>query len=73
MGQKGLFWSKWTFWGIFSPKSPQGSKKHPKKVNNKVSGIGTCKFEFSIIKNHYNNIHNDILDKHQKKPQKGCF
>ena len=45
----------------------------PKSVNDKIPGIGTCKFEFATIKNHYNDIHNGILDKHQKKPQKGHF
>ena len=46
----------------------------PKEVNDKVSGIGTCKFEFSTLKNHYKDIHNDILDKGSKKPQKwGVF
>ena len=42
-----------------------------KRVNGKVSGIGTYKFEFSTIKNDYNDIHNDILDKHQKKAPNG--
>ena len=45
----------------------------PKEVNDEVSGIGTCKFEFSTIKNHYKDIHNDILDKSLKKPQNGVF
>ena len=54
--------------------SPQGTwNTSQQKVNDKVSCIGTYKFEFSTIKNHYNDIHNGILDKHQKKPQKGCF
>ena len=62
------------FWGIFSPKSPQGTRNtSQKRVNDKVSNIGTCKFEFTTIKNHYNDIHNGILDKQQKKPQKGVF
>ena len=42
----------------------------PKEVNEEVSGIGTRKFEFSTIKTHYKDIHNDILDKSTKKPQK---
>ena len=45
----------------------------PKIVNDIFAGIETFKFEFSTIKNHYNDIHNDILDKQRKKPQKGCF
>ena len=45
----------------------------PKRVNDEFLGIGTCKFEFSTIKNHYKDIHNDILDKSLKKPQKGVF
>ena len=46
----------------------------PKRVNDEASAIGTCKFEFSTIKNHYKDIHNDILDKSSKKPQKwGVF
>ena len=50
------------------------SWKFQKWVNDEVSGIGTCKFEFSTIKKHYKDIHNGILDKHYKKsPQKGCF
>ena len=44
-----------------------------KRVNDTFTGIETCKFEFSTIKNHYNDIHNDILDKHQKKAHKGAF
>ena len=44
-----------------------------KEVNDEVSGIGTCKFEFSTIKNHYKDIHNDILDKSLKRPQNGVF
>ena len=44
-----------------------------KWVNGDVSGIGTCKFEFSTIKNPYNDIQNGIFDNHHKKPQKWCF
>ena len=45
----------------------------PKKVNDDVSCNDICKFEFSTIKRRYSDIHNAILDKHQKKPQKGVF
>ena len=45
----------------------------PKKVNDEISGIGTCKFEFSTIKNHYKDIHNDIFDKSSKNPKMGAF
>ena len=31
------------------------------------------KFEFGTIKNHYSDIHNDILDKRHKSSQKGYF
>ena len=44
-----------------------------KEVNGEVSDIGTCKFEFSTIKNHYKDIHNGILDKILKKAQNGVF
>ena len=45
----------------------------PKKVTDDVSCNGICKFEFCTVKNHYSDIHNDILDKHQKSPKKGYF
>ena len=54
--------------------APGDAKHIPKKVNYKVSGIETCKFEFSTIKTHHNNIHNGILEKHQNKAHKrGVF
>ena len=60
------------FWGVFSKWGDLSTPK--RRVNDEVSGIGTCKFEFSTIKNHYKDIHNDILDKSSKKPQKwGVF
>ena len=62
------FWTIWGFLGAFL-----GDLSTPKRVNEEFSGIGTCKFEFSTIKNHYKDIHNDILDKSLKKPQNGVF
>ena len=59
MGQKGSFW----------PISGDTSQI-PKLPNNEVSGIGTSKFEFSTIKNHYKDIHNGISDKDQEKALK---
>ena len=75
MSQKGLFKQNWHFGGIFSQKRPQGRGPDSQKwVNGEVSGIGTCKFEFSNIQNPYNDIQNGIFDKHQKKPPKrGVF
>ena len=76
MGQKRSFFSQNRHYGVFlALKVARGRETHhPKRVNNKVSGIGTCKFEFNTIKHHYNDIHNDILDKHQKKsPERGVF
>ena len=51
---------------IFALKVPGGREPDSKMVNDKVSDIGT-------IKTHYQDIHNDISDKHQKKPSKGAF
>ena len=59
------------FLGLFMPIGDAVSV--PKKVNDDVSCNDICKFEFNTIKNHYSNIHNDILDKHQKRPQEGIF
>ena len=74
MHQKGLFGKKKCILGIFSPKSSQWTRNTTqKRVNDKVSGIGTCKFEFSSLKNHYNDIHNCISTNIRKKPQKGVF
>ena len=44
-----------------------------KKVNDDFSGTGTCKFEFSTIKSHHKDIHNNILYKSSKRPQMGWF
>ena len=57
--------------GRFQP--PGGVTTRPKRKNDEVSSTGTCKFEFSAIKNHYKDIREDILDKYQKSPQKGAF
>ena len=75
MGQKGIFKQNWHFGGIFSQKSPPGTRtRFQKWVNGEVSGIGNCKFEFSNIKTPYNDIQNGIFEKHQKKPpKKGVF
>ena len=45
----------------------------PKKVKDEVLCDDICKFEIGTIKNHYEDIHNDFLGKHQKKPPKGVF
>ena len=58
------------FWRVFSK---WGDLSTPKRVNDEVSGIGNCKFEFSTIKNHYKDIHNNILDKSLKKQKWGVF
>ena len=42
----------------------------PKWVNNKVSSYGIIEFS---INNHQKATHNDIFDKSEKLPQKGCF
>ena len=75
MHQKKVFLVKNGHFGVFlALKVPRGRETHPKKrVNDKVSGIWTCKFEFSTIKSHYNDIQNGILDKHQKSPKRGVF
>ena len=65
------FWATWGFLGLF--KAHRDTVSIPKKVNNEVSCDGICKFEIGTIKNHYKDIHNDIFDKHQKKPPKGVF
>ena len=55
-------------------KVPRGREPDSKMGEREVSGIGTCKFEFSTIKNPYNDIQNGIFDNHHKKPQKrGVF
>ena len=51
--------------------SPQGRLIRPKKTNDEFAPNGIRKFKFVNIKNHYKDIHNAILDKHQKKPPKG--
>ena len=43
----------------------------PKQRNDELSGIGTSKFEFSTIINHYEDIHNGILHKKQKTHKMG--
>ena len=48
------------FWGFLAN---EGDVSPPKRVNDEVSGIETCKFEFSTIKHHYKDILNGILDK----------
>ena len=59
---------------FLSHKSPPGPQtRFQKWVNGEVSDIGTSKFEFSTIKNPYNDIQNVFFDNHQKKPQKGVF
>ena len=45
----------------------------PKQTNDEFSGIGTSKFEFRTIINHYKDIHNGILHKNQKNHKKGVF
>ena len=45
----------------------------PKRENEKVSGIGTCKFEFSAVKTTIKTYIIDILDKSSEKPQNGVF
>ena len=42
-------------------------------MNDEVSCDDICKFEIGTTKNHYKDIHNDILEKHQKKSPKGVF
>ena len=60
--------------GVLALKVPEGANQIFKKlVNDETSGTGTCKLEFGTIKNHYNDIRNDISDKHQKKPSKRVF
>ena len=71
MRREGVFWSIWGFLGLFKP--IRDVVTIPKKANDAFSPTGICKFEFSTIKNHYKDIHDDILDKHQKKPPKGMF
>ena len=44
-----------------------------KWVKVQILGIGTCKFEFSVIKNSYKDIHNGILTNIRKKASKGVF
>ena len=68
---RGVFWSIGGFLGLFKP--IRDTVSVPKKVNDDVSCNDICKFEFNAIKNHYSDIHNDILDRHQKNPQKGVF
>ena len=65
----GVFWSTRGFLGHFQ--AHRGWFLHSKKVNDDVSCNDICKFEFGTIKKHYSDIHNDILDKRQKSPQKG--
>ena len=64
------FWPIWGFFGIYSHRD---AVSVPKKVNDGVSCDGICKFEIGTIKNHYKDIHNEILDKIQKKTPKGVF
>ena len=56
------------FWAVFLANGE--TVLTPTWVNDEFSGIGTCKFEFSTIKTYYKDIHNNILDKSQKKPPK---
>ena len=61
-------------WGHFSPKSPGGMRtRFQKWVNGEVSGIGTCKFEFSTIKTHITTYKMAFPTNIRKSPQKGCF
>ena len=65
------FWPIWGIFGLF--KAHRDAVSVPKKVNDKVSCDGIRKFEIGTMKTHYKDIHNDILEKHQKKPRKGVF
>ena len=75
MPQKKVFLNKMCILGaLLAIKVPRGREPDSKKwVNGEVSGIVTCKFEFSTIKNPYNDKDNGIFDNHHKKPQKGVF
>ena len=69
MSQKGLFKQNWHFGGIFSHKSPPGTRTRL----GEVSGIGTCKFEFSTIKTPITTYKMAFSTNTRKSPQKGCF
>ena len=66
-----VFWPIRGFLELFKPIGDAVSV--PKKVNDDVSCNDICKFEFGTTKNHYSDIHNDILHKHQKSSQRGYF
>ena len=68
---RGVFLVNSGLLGLFNPIGDAASA--PKKVNDDVSCNEICKFEFGTIKSHYSGIHNDILNKNQKSPQKGHF
>ena len=75
MGQKKVFLNKMDILGEFSHKSPpRGREPDSKKwVNSEVSGIGTCKFEFSTIKNPITTYKMVFETISRKRPKKGVF
>ena len=75
MGQKRSFYQNWGhFGGIFSNKSPHGTRtRFQKLVNGEVSGIGTCKFESSTIKTPMKTYIMVFSTNIRKKPLKGVF
>ena len=76
MHQKKVFLVKKNghFGGIFSPKSPQGTRNtSQKRVNDKVLGIGICKFEVATIKTTIMTYIIVFWTNIRKTPRKGCF
>ena len=70
-----VFLNKMGILGAFlALKVPPGTRtRFQKWVNGEVSGIGTCKFEFSTIKTPITTYKMDFLTIVRKSPQKGVF
>ena len=72
-GPKKVFLNR-HFGGILAIKVHQGTQtRFQKWVNGEVSGIGTCKFEFSTIKTPITTYKMVFLTIIRKSPQKGVF
>ena len=74
-GSKKVFLSKIGILGAFlAIKSPPGTRtRFQKRVNREVSGIGTCKFEFSTIKTPIMTYKMAFSTNIRKSPQKGVL